>query len=62
MKLCGSKGVIRRSSYVVGGCSAEELQGSVEAIGKKVWNEMKSEELKLNHAGVQGIAWNRYMQ
>lgn len=61
-KPCGSKGGVRRSRCVVAGCSAEELQGSVEAIGKKVWKEMKSEELQLNHEIVQDIAWNRCMQ
>lgn len=58
MKLCGSKGAIRRSRYVVAGCSAEELQRSVEAIGKKVWKEMKSEELQLIHAVAEDINGN----
>ena len=57
MKLCESKGAIRRSRYVVAGCSAE-LQGSVEAIGKKVWKKMKSEELQLIHAVAENINGN----
>lgn len=42
--------------------SAEKLQGNVEAIGKKVWSEMKSEELQLIHAVAEDIAGISYMQ
>lgn len=40
------------------GAQCRGTAGSVEAIGKKMWKEMKSKELQLIHAVAEDIAGN----